>query len=137
MPYCKKILSIFLVFLIGLFNPIFVLATTTDTTTPSNTVTGLLATTNLKAYWAFNESSGTTATDSSGNNNNATLVNSPTFTTGISGNSLLVASSQSGTVADNVNLRASAATSLLPLGLNRHLLRWLRSPVRAMEFKVL
>jgi len=35
--------------------------------------------------WIFNQTSGTTVTDSSGNNNTATLVNSPTWATGNTG----------------------------------------------------
>jgi chitodextrinase len=36
----------------------------------------------LVGYWALDDGSGTTAVDSSGNGNNATLVNSPTWTAG-------------------------------------------------------
>src|SRR3989344_2045736 len=36
----------------------------------------------LIGYWAFEEQSGTTAGDSSGNGNTGTLVNGPTWTTG-------------------------------------------------------
>ena len=36
----------------------------------------------LVGYWAFDEGSGTTAGDSSGNGNNGTLVNGPTWTAG-------------------------------------------------------
>jgi len=34
------------------------------------------------AHWKFDEGSGTTAADSSGNGNTGTLLNSPTWTTG-------------------------------------------------------
>lgn len=39
-------------------------------------------TTGLVAYWKFDEGSGTTAADSSGNNNTGTLTNGPTWTAG-------------------------------------------------------
>jgi hypothetical protein len=45
-------------------------------------------TTGLVGYWKFDEGVGTTAADSSGNNNTGTLVNSPTWTTGKIGNAL-------------------------------------------------
>jgi len=45
-------------------------------------------TTGLVGYWKFDEGSGTTASDSSGNNNHGTLVNGPTWTTGKVGQAL-------------------------------------------------
>ena len=45
-------------------------------------------TTGLIGHWKFDETSGTTATDSSGNNNTGTLTNGPTWTTGKIGNAL-------------------------------------------------
>jgi len=42
----------------------------------------------LVSYWKFDETSGTTASDSSGNNNNGTLINGPAWTTGKIGNAL-------------------------------------------------
>ncbi len=42
----------------------------------------------LVAWWKFDEGSGTTATDSSGNGNTGTLVNNPTWTTGKIGQGL-------------------------------------------------
>src|SRR5437773_7869768 len=42
----------------------------------------------LVAYWRFDEESGTTALDSSGNGNTGTLVNGPVWTAGITGNAL-------------------------------------------------
>ncbi len=39
------------------------------------------AATDLMAHWKFDETSGTTAADSSGNNNTGTLLNGPTWTT--------------------------------------------------------
>ncbi len=47
------------------------------TTSPPPTIT-----TALVGYWAFDEGSGTTAVDSSGNGNTGTLVNGPVWTTG-------------------------------------------------------
>ncbi|MFA5099135.1 MAG: LamG domain-containing protein, partial [Candidatus Paceibacterota bacterium] len=38
--------------------------------------------TSLVGYWKFDEGSGTTAYDASGHNNNGTLTNGPTYTTG-------------------------------------------------------
>ncbi len=52
------------------------------------TYTATAANTGLVAAWGFNESSGTTATDSSGNNNSATLVNGPVRGTGKYGGGL-------------------------------------------------
>src|SRR5581483_9806687 len=43
---------------------------------------------NLAVWLKLNETSGTTASDSSGNGKNATLVNTPTWTTGLFNNSL-------------------------------------------------
>jgi hypothetical protein len=45
-------------------------------------------TTGLVGHWKFDEGSGTTATDSSGNNNTGTLVNGPVWTTGKMGGAL-------------------------------------------------
>ena len=42
----------------------------------------------LEGYWKFDEGSGNTINDSSGNGNTGTLVNSPTWTTGMFGNGL-------------------------------------------------
>ena len=47
-----------------------------------------LPTSGLVGYWAFNESSGTSAADSSGNGNNGTLTNGPLWTTGRAGGAL-------------------------------------------------
>ena len=49
------------------------------------TLTAAQAPSGLKAAWGFNEASGITTTDSSGNNNTATLVNGPTRTAGQTG----------------------------------------------------
>jgi hypothetical protein len=43
----------------------------------------------LVGYWKFNEGSGTSAADSSGNGSTGTLLNSPTWAPGVSGNGLM------------------------------------------------
>lgn len=55
---------------------------------------------NLVGYWAFDEGTGSIAYDNSGNSNNATLVNTPTWITGVVGKGLTFASasSQYGTI---------------------------------------
>jgi hypothetical protein len=45
-------------------------------------------TTGLVGHWKFDEGSGITAGDSSGNNNTGTLTNGPTWTTGKLGGAL-------------------------------------------------
>ena len=45
-------------------------------------------TSGLVGHWTFDEGSGTTANDSSGNNNTGTLTNGPTWTTGKIGQAL-------------------------------------------------
>ena len=70
--------------------------------------TGVLSTTsNPIAYWNFNETSGTTATDTSDflPSHPATLINDPIWSTGIDGNSLLFNGS---------NTYASTSTSPIP-----------------------
>jgi len=58
------------------------------------------------AHWQFDESSGTTATDSSGNNNTGTLVNGPTWIPGRIGNGLSFDGvNDSMSVADSTSLR--------------------------------
>jgi len=56
------------------------LATSADFT--FSTPAGSPPSTGLVGYWTFDEGSGTTASDSSGNGNTATLVNGPTWTAG-------------------------------------------------------
>ena len=51
--------------------------------------TASVNTSRLVGYWRFEEGSGTTASDSSGNGNNGTLTNTPTWTTGMFGSGLL------------------------------------------------
>ncbi|MEK7642063.1 MAG: LamG-like jellyroll fold domain-containing protein, partial [Patescibacteria group bacterium] len=62
-------------------------SSTPVTVTVSNAV--IPVSTTLSAYWNLNQTSGTTATDSSGNSRTATLLGSPTWTTGVAGNGLL------------------------------------------------
>lgn len=52
--------------------------------TPTPIPSGPDITAGLISYWKFDETSGNTAYDSSGNNNNGTLVNSPTRETSVS-----------------------------------------------------
>lgn len=59
--------------------------TATLTPTPASTPTPA---TNPVVWYKFDQSSGTTASDSSGNGKNATLVNGPTWTAGKSGNAV-------------------------------------------------
>jgi hypothetical protein len=47
----------------------------------------------LVAYYAFDETSGTTAADSSGNGHNATLVGGPTFVVGVQNNAVKMSGS--------------------------------------------
>jgi hypothetical protein len=64
------------IFISGAFiAPSFVMAGTLTPPPLSSTIAG---------YWAFNENSGSTLTDSSGNGRNGTIYGSPMWTTGIS-----------------------------------------------------
>ena len=63
----------------------------------------------LVGYWNLNEGSGSTAADSSGSGNTGTLINSPAWTTGKSGNALNFANGGKGYVS------ASGAGSLANL----------------------
>jgi hypothetical protein len=65
--------------------------------------------TGLVLFHQFNEASGTAATDSSGNGNTGTLVNSPTRTTGQSGGAISFDGSN-----DAVTVPASATVNNLP-----------------------
>src|SRR4029079_7772528 len=67
----------------------------------------------LVAYWNFDEGSGTTANDSSGNGNTGTLVNGPQWTTGVTGKALLFDGiSHNVTVMDSNSLNLSSAFTL-------------------------
>ena len=59
------------------FDAVLEIATIYPPKTPVN-LTGL---NNLVGYWRFEEGTGSTASDSSGNGNAGTLYNSPTWTT--------------------------------------------------------
>src|SRR6266540_2413754 len=60
---------------------------------------------NLVAYWKFDEGTGTTAADSSGNGNTGTLANGPSWTSGIAGNALYFDGTDDNvTVADSNSL---------------------------------
>ncbi len=73
MSFWKVLISIFIS---GAFvAPSFAMAGTLTQPPLSSTIAG---------YWAFNENSGSTLTDSSGNGRNGTIYGSPTWTTGIS-----------------------------------------------------
>jgi hypothetical protein len=54
----------------------------------SSAETSASFTSNLVAYWKFDEGAGTAAADSSGNNNNGTLTNGPLWTQGRIGSAL-------------------------------------------------
>jgi hypothetical protein len=54
----------------------------------NHTASAQVPITGLIGYWTFDEGNGTTALDSSGNNNNGTLLNSPTWVTGKVGDAL-------------------------------------------------
>ena len=66
-----------------------------------------IATVGLAAAYAFNETSGTSTADASGNNINGTLINGPTFTPGKSGNAITLDG-----VNDYVDLGNPAALQL-------------------------
>ncbi len=65
------------------------------------------------AYWKFDEGSGSTAADSSGNGNNGTLVNGPVWTAGRVGNALYFDGIDDNvTVPDSASLHLSSAFTL-------------------------
>lgn len=61
--------------------------------------TGVVPSSGLVGYWMFNDGSGTNATDSSGNSNTATLVNNPSWVTGIEGSAVGFATSSTNYVS--------------------------------------
>jgi len=77
--------------------------TATRTPTPTSTPDG----TGLVVWYRFDETSGTTATDSSGNGYHATLVNGPTWVAGRSGNAVNLDGSD-----DYVSLPAGVVSNL-------------------------
>ena len=60
----------------------------TTSATPVTITVAAPEVSSLVSYWALNQTSGSTATDSSGNNKTATLVGGPVWTTGVAGNGL-------------------------------------------------
>jgi hypothetical protein len=67
----------------------------------------------LVAHWKFDEGSGSTAADSSGNGNTGTLVNGPLWTTGMAGSALyLDGIDDSVTVADSTSLNLTGSFTL-------------------------
>src|SRR6266511_1496066 len=70
----------------------------------SQATTGTISS-GLVAYWKFDEGTGTTAADSSGNGNTGTLANGPSWTSGIAGNALYFDGTDDNvTVADSNSL---------------------------------
>jgi hypothetical protein len=65
---------------ITVFAPSATAQNTSETTSPS-----IPSTSSLIAYWQFDENSGATAADSSGNGNTATLANNPAWVNGVYG----------------------------------------------------
>ena len=83
--------------------------------------TGLTVTTTLSGlvgYWTFDDGSGTTAADSSGNGYTATLVNGPTWITGKIGGAISANGVNQYVNIPAINL-SSTKQSLLPSGSNR------------------
>ncbi len=64
----------------------------------------IVSTGSLIAHYTFDETSGTIATDSSGNGNTGTLINGPAWTTGQIGNALSFDGSDDYVDAGNINL---------------------------------
>ena len=99
-------------------------ATATDTSGNTATASVTVAVSNtvpvqgLVAYWTFNEGTGSTVADSSGNGHTMSLVNGPTWTTGIIGGALSFNGVNNYGVAPSINPGATAAISV-SLWLNR------------------
>lgn len=62
----------------------------------------------LVGHWNFDENTGTNAADSSGNGYNATLVNGPTWTTGIAGSAVSFATSSTNAVTFPAGLQSTS-----------------------------
>ena len=75
-------------------------------------------TTNLVGHWKFDETSGTTATDSSGANNTGTLTNGPTWTTGKIGNAISFDGSDDYVLINDLDLTGSFTVSMWALADN-------------------
>ncbi len=71
---------------------------------------GTTTTSGAVGYWTFDEGAGTTAADSSGSGNTGTLMNGPTWTTGIMGSAL-----QFDGLGNYVNVPSTAALDAYPL----------------------
>ena len=72
-----------------------------------------VAASGLVAYWKFDEGSGTTVADSSGNGNTGTLVNGPLWTAGRVGNALFFDGIDDNvTVPDSTSLDLSSSFTL-------------------------
>lgn len=88
---------------------------TTSTTATSQTSAVTLASSDMAGYWKFDEGAGTSALDSSGNNNAGTLVNGPVWTGGKKGNALSFdglddyVNAGSGATLDNLSAMTIAA----------------------------
>lgn len=89
-------------------------ATATRTPTPTSTPTATATVSSgLVAHWKLDEASGTTASDSSGNNNNGTLQNSPAWVSGHTNGALsLNGSTQYVSVPDANSLDLSSSYTL-------------------------
>ena len=66
----------------------------------------------LVGYWTFNEGSGTTAADSSGNNLTATLFNGVSWTTGVVGGAISANGSNQYVTIPAINLTSTSAASV-------------------------
>ncbi|OGS34324.1 MAG: hypothetical protein A2474_07610, partial [Elusimicrobia bacterium RIFOXYC2_FULL_34_12] len=77
----------------------------------SNIVFGK-TTSGLVGNWRFEENAGTTASDSSGNNNSGTLTNSPQWVTGITGNALQFNGGNYVSIADSSSLNPVTALTM-------------------------
>jgi hypothetical protein len=99
-------------------------ATATDTSDNAATVSASVNVLNpapapgLVAHWTFDEGTGSTATDSSGNGYTMSLVNAPAWTTGKLGGALYFNGVNNYAVAPSFNLGTTAAASVA-LWLNR------------------
>lgn len=80
--------------------------------TVSNSTNTTIPTQGLVAYWAFDETSGTQAADSSGNGYNLRLVNGPTWTTGKVNGALSFNGVNNYAVSPAIGLSGTAAVSV-------------------------
>jgi hypothetical protein len=83
------------------------------TSSPEASASFTVSPSNLVAHWKFDEGSGTTATDASGNGNTGTLVNGPLWAAGRVGNALYFDGIDDNvTVPDSASLHLSSAFTL-------------------------